>query len=162
MVTDREFRSDLYYRLKVFPIEVPPLRELSEDIPMLVRYFTQRYAEQMKKPITNIAAETMTTLCRYAWPGNVRELENLMERSVILSPGPSPEVPLGELKSRDNPTSIVNTLEETARGHILRALEECDWMVGGPSGAAVKLGMKRTTLQSRMQKLGISQPKATP
>jgi formate hydrogenlyase transcriptional activator len=162
MVTNREFRSDLYYRLKVFPIVVPPLRERSEDVPMLVRYFTHRYAQQMKKPIMNIAAETMTTLCRYAWPGNVRELENLMERSVILSPGPNLEVPLGELKPRHNPTSILSTLEETERGHILRALEDCNWMVGGPSGAAVKLGMKRTTLQSRIQKLGISQPKATP
>src|SRR5262249_47774930 len=130
-------------------------------IPMLVRYFTQRYAKQMKKPITNIAAETMTTLCRYAWPGNVRELENLMERSVILSSGPDLEVPIGELESRHNPRSIVNTLEEVERGHILRALEECNWMVGGPSGAAVKLGIKRTTLQSRMQKLRISQPKGT-
>jgi len=162
MVTDGEFRSDLYYRLKVFPIVVPPLRERSEDIPMLVRYFTQRYAQQMKKSVTNIATETMTTLCQYAWPGNVRELENLMERSVILSSGPNLEVPLGELKSRNNPTSILNTLAETERGHIIRALEACNWMVGGPSGAAMKLGMKRTTLQSRMQKLGISQPKASP
>ena len=162
MVTDGEFRSDLYYRLKVFPIVVPPLRERSEDIPMLVRYFTQRYAQQMKKSVTNIATETMTTLCRYTWPGNVRELENLMERSVILSSGPNLEVPLGELKSRNNPTSILNTLAETERGHIIRALEACNWMVGGPSGAAMKLGMKRTTLQSRMQKLGISQPKASP
>jgi formate hydrogenlyase transcriptional activator len=89
----------------------------------------------MKRPITNIAAETMTTLCQYAWPGNARELENLIERSVILSSGPNLEVPLGELKSRDNPTSIVNTLEEAERGHILRALEECNWIVGGPSGA---------------------------
>jgi len=157
MVADKQFRSDLYYRLNVFPITVPSLRERPEDIPLLVRYFAQKYARQMNKRIETIPAETMTTLSRYHWPGNIRELENLIERSVILSQGPNLRVPLGELKV--TATTVPDggaTLEAAERKHILRALREANGVIGGPSGAAARLGMKRTTLQSKMQKLGIS------
>jgi formate hydrogenlyase transcriptional activator len=158
MVTDRGFRSDLYYRLSVFPIAVPPLRERVEDIPQLVRYFTERHARQYNKPITSIPAETMAALCRYPWPGNVREMENLIERSVILSQGLTLEVPLGELKPVNGTAADAATLEDFEREHILRALNESHWVIAGPSGAAAKLGMKRTSLQHRMQKLGIARP----
>jgi transcriptional regulator with GAF, ATPase, and Fis domain len=158
MIEDREFRSDLYYRLKVFPIIVPPLRERIEDIPILVRHFTEHHARRCKRSITNISAETMTALCRYHWPGNIRELENLIERSVILSQGPSLEVPLGELKHTDAKTAVGPTFEDIQRQHILHALDECNWVIAGPSGAALKLGMKRTSLQYKMQKFGITRP----
>lgn len=157
MVADKRFRNDLYYRLNVFPITVPPLRERPEDIPLLVRYFAQQYARQMKKKIETIPAETMTALSRYHWPGNIRELENLIERSVILSQGPDLHVPVGEFKKQTTPASDGEaTLEAAERKHILRALRETNWVIGGPSGAAARLGMKRTTLQSKIQKLGIS------
>jgi formate hydrogenlyase transcriptional activator len=159
MVADREFRSDLYYRLNVFPIVVPPLRERAQDIPHLVRYFTARHARQYNKPITGIDEETMATLCRYPWPGNVRELENLIERSVILSQGPALEVPLGGLKPVAGTAAGASTLEDCEREHILRVLNHCNWVIAGPSGAAAKLGMKRTSLQYRMQKLGITRPR---
>ena len=158
MVADRGFRSDLYYRLNVFPIVIPPLRERVEDIPQLVRYFAERHARQYNKPITSIPAETMATLCRYPWPGNVRELENFIERSVILSQGSTLEVPLGELKPLSTKAAYGTTLKDFEREHILHALHECHWVIAGPSGAAAKLGMKRTSLQHRMQKLGISRP----
>lgn len=157
MIADKQFRSDLYYRLNVFPITAPPLRERSEDIPLLVRYFAQQYARRMNKRIETIPTETMTALSQYHWPGNIRELENLIERSVILSQGPDLHVPTGELKA---PTTAASdgeaTLEAAERKHILRALQETHWVVGGSSGAAARLGMKRTTLQSRMRKLGIA------
>jgi len=157
MVTDKQFRSDLYYRLNVFPITAPPLRERPEDIPLLVRYFAQKYARLMNKGIETIPTGAMTALAKYHWPGNIRELENLIERSVILSQGPDLRVPLGELEA---PTvtvpNEVATLETAERGHILRVLRETNWVIGGLSGAAARLGMKRTTLQSKMQKLGIS------
>jgi formate hydrogenlyase transcriptional activator len=157
MVADKQFRSDLYYRLNVFPITVPPLRERPEDIPLLVRYFAQQYARQMKKKIETISAETMTSFSKYHWPGNIRELENLIERSVILSQGPVLRVSLGELKMQTTLASDGEaTLEAAERKHILRALRETNWVIGGPSGAAARLGMKRTTLQSKIQKLGIS------
>jgi formate hydrogenlyase transcriptional activator len=157
MVADRAFRTDLYYRLHVFPITVPPLRERPEDIPLLVRYFAQHYARRMGKPIETIPAETLTTLCHYFWPGNIRELENLIERSVILSQGPELRVPLVELKAQATAASHgMATLEAAEREHILRALQEAHGVIGGPTGAAASLGMKRTTLQSRMKKLGIS------
>jgi formate hydrogenlyase transcriptional activator len=159
MVADKEFRNDLYYRLNVFPITLPPLRERSEDIPLLVRYFAQQYAQRMNKRIESIPTETMAALSRYHWPGNIRELENLIERSVILSQGPDLRVSLGELKV---PATTVSdgaaTLEAAERKHILHALREADWVIGGPSGAAARLGMKRTTLQSKMRKLDISRP----
>jgi transcriptional regulator with GAF, ATPase, and Fis domain len=158
MVEDREFRSDLYYRLKVFPIMVPPLRERIEDIPILVEHFTKHHARHCRRSITSISPATMAALCRYHWPGNIRELENLIERSVILSQGRSLEVPLGELKPTDAKTAVGPTLEDIQRQHILRALEECNWVIAGPAGAALKLGMKRTSFQYKMQKLGIIRP----
>ncbi len=159
MVADKQFRNDLYYRLNVFPIVSPPLRGRQEDIPQLVRYFAQKFARRMNKHIETIPTDTMTALSRYHWPGNVRELENLIERAVILSQGTELHVPLPELKATAiEGTSFVTTLEAAEREHIVRALQAAKWIIGGPSGAAVKLGMKRTTLQSRMQKLGISRP----
>ena len=156
MVADREFRSDLFYRLNVFPLIAPPLRERREDIPTLVRYFAQKYAHRMNKRIETIPAETLDLLTRYHWPGNVRELENLIERAVILSPGPVLQAPLAELKpqAETSPRGIA-TLEAAEREHILRALRETHWVLGGTHGAAARLGLKRTTLQSRMRKLGI-------
>jgi len=157
MAADRQFRSDLYYRLNVFPITAPPLRERPEDIPLLVRYFTQKYARRMNKRIETVPTDTMAALSLYHWPGNIRELENLIERSVILSRGPDLHVPLGELKAQ--PTAASNgatTLEAAEREHILRVLSETNWVIGGSSGAAARLGMKRTTLQSKMRKLEIS------
>jgi formate hydrogenlyase transcriptional activator len=155
MITDREFRSDLYYRLSVFPIQVPPLRERAEDIPRLVRYFTQKYGRQMNKRIESIPHETMEALSHYGWPGNVRELENLIERAVILTRGMSLQVPLAELRGGSMETPAPVTLAEAERDHIRRVLEQANWVVGGPNGAAARLGMKRTTLQSKMKKLGI-------
>ena len=157
MVGEKHFRSDLYYRLNVFPLSVPPLRDRPEDIPLLVRYFTQQFSRRMNKQIETIPVETMAGLSRYHWPGNVRELENLIERAVILSQGAELHVPLAELKTPATPGfEAVSTLEAAEREHIVRALREAHWVIGGPSGAAVKLGMKRTTLQSKMRKLGIS------
>jgi formate hydrogenlyase transcriptional activator len=157
MVADRKYRSDLYYRLNVFPITIPPLRERREDIPALTRFFTQKYARRLKKQITAIPSEVMAALTRYAWPGNVRELEHFIERAVILTRGSDLEVSLTELKSSEPvATTELATLHDAERTHILRVLEETKWVIGGPNGAAARLGMKRTTLQSRMQKLGIS------
>jgi formate hydrogenlyase transcriptional activator len=162
MVAEKRFRSDLYYRLNVFPIQMPPLRDRSEDIPLLVRYFAQKHARVMKKNIDSVPADAMVALAKYYWPGNVRELENLIERSVILSPGPDLRVPLAELKASAAaapPTNGATTLEDAEREHILRTLKETHWTIGGPAGAAARLGMKRTTLQSRMKHLGISRAK---
>jgi len=159
MVSDHQFRSDLYYRLNVFPILIPPLRERTDDIPILVRFFAQVYARRMNKQMETIPAETMDALVRYPWPGNVRELQNLIERAVILSPGSVLRVSLADLKPpAEGSSESVSTLEEAERRHILRALEESRWVIGGAGGAATRLGMKRTTLQSRMAKLGISRP----
>jgi formate hydrogenlyase transcriptional activator len=159
MVEEQKFRSDLYYRLKVFPITLPPLRERVEDIPALVRHFAQKFALRMKKRIETIPAEAMKALQAYAWPGNVRELENFIERAVILTSGSDLRAPLSELKSL-SPSSngSPKTLEDAEREHILKALREAKWTIGGSGGAAAKLGMKRTTLQSKMQKLGIMRP----
>ena len=157
MVTDKQFRSDLYYRFNVFPITAPSLRARPEDIPLLVRYFAQKYARLMSKRIETIPAGAMTALAKYHWPGNIRELENLIERSVILSQGPDLHVPLGELKApATSAHNGVATLEAAEREHIQRVLRETKWVIGGPSGAATRLGMKRTTLQSKIRKLGIS------
>ncbi len=155
MVEEDLFRRDLYYRLNVFPILIPPLRERSEDIPLLVRYFVQKYARLMDRRIETISAEEMDALTRYHWPGNVRELENLIERAVILSPGPELRVPVAELKQpSEAPANL--TLQAAEREHMVRVLRETNWVVGGPRGAATRLGLKRTTLQSKMRKLGIS------
>ena len=155
MVAKRVFRSDLYYRLRVFPIHMPPLRERQEDIPALVRYFVQKYARRMNRNLETIPAETLDLLVRYAWPGNIRELENLIERAVIVSPGSTLRVPMGELKPPSEPRADALTLRAAEKEHILRALEATNWVLAGPHGAAARLGMKRTTLQSKMRKLGI-------
>lgn len=150
MVEGKLFRSDLYYRLNVFPVVSPSLRDRSGDIPLLVRYFTHRLSRQMEKRVERIPSDTMNALCQYPWPGNVRELENFIERAVILSQGTDLSIPLGELKTtvRDEPHPVT-TLQAAERDHILRALEKTNWVIAGPSGAATLLGMKRSTLQSK-------------
>jgi formate hydrogenlyase transcriptional activator len=164
MVASREFRSDLYYRLNVFPIVSPPLRDRHDDVARLVRHFTQKFAKRMNKPILTIPSDTMRALSDYHWPGNIRELENFVERAVILSRGSNLDAPLGELKPRSGVERVadeakpLSTLEDAERDHIRRALQEANWLVGGSAGAAAKLGMKRTTLQSKMAKLGIARP----
>jgi formate hydrogenlyase transcriptional activator len=153
-VADKEFRSDLYYRLHVFPIRLPSLRERTKDIPLLVRYFVRKFARRLNKQIENIPSEAMTALTSWRWPGNVRELENFIERSVILTDGPTLRAPLAELIVRGAQSE--STLESMEREHILRVLRETGGVISGVHGAAVRLGMKRTTLQSRMQKMGIT------
>jgi formate hydrogenlyase transcriptional activator len=158
MVEQQKFRSDLFYRLNVFPVQVPPLRDRQEDIPLLVRHFAQQYARRMNKSIDTIPSESMNVLTQYHWPGNIRELQNLMERAVILSAGPVLKVPLTDLHNRPPRASAskkIGTLEDVERRHITDALEATNGVVGGPKGAAALLGMKRTTLQWRMDKLGI-------
>jgi formate hydrogenlyase transcriptional activator len=160
MVAERQFRSDLFYRLNVFPLTLPPLRERREDIPPLVSYFVQQHARRLKRTIESIPAEAMAALTRYPWPGNVRELENFIERSVLLSPGPVLRVAVDDLQTPlDLLDSPATTLADAEREHILAALNQTNWVIGGSSGAAARLGMKRTTLISRMQKLGISRPR---
>jgi formate hydrogenlyase transcriptional activator len=182
LVADRSFRSDLYYRLNVFPIHVPPLRERPEDVPLLVRYFVQKFSRRLNKNVQFIPAAAMDALTQYSWPGNIRELENLIERAVLLSPGRELRVPLSQLDSAPlqspgaagnssspspsftspissaSSTPPISTLEEADREHILRALRQTKWRVSGPRGAAALLGMKRTTLQARMRKLNIQRP----
>jgi formate hydrogenlyase transcriptional activator len=158
LVDEGKFRADLFYRLNVFPVRVPPLRDRREDIPMLVRHFAEQFGRRMKKRIETIAPDTMDALTRYDWPGNIRELQNLIERAVILSPGPTLNVPLSALQARvpaPARAGEVGTLEESDRRHILAALEASNWVVSGPNGAAARLGLKRSTLQFRMRKLGI-------
>jgi formate hydrogenlyase transcriptional activator len=159
MVAARTFRSDLYYRLRVFPILMPPLRERQGDIPSLVRYFVEKHARRMNRKVETIPAETLEQLVHYPWPGNIRELENLIERAVIVSPGPVLRVPLGELRSSTETVGESQTLRAAEREHILKALETTKWVLAGPRGAAARLGMKRTTLQSKMRKLGIEKQK---
>ncbi len=155
MVAQREFRSDLFYRLNVFPITVPPLRERSSDIPLLVRYFVERHAAEQGKHITRIPADSMKALVNCSWPGNIRELENFLERAVILSQEPVLTIPVAEL-SGEVAGQPLKTLEESERDHILRALRAARGVIAGPQGAAARLGLKRTTLNSRLRKLGIS------
>ena len=157
MVEDGQFRSDLFYRLHAFPVCVPPLRERTEDIAILVRYFVDKYARQMKRRIETIPSQAMEAFANYSWPGNVRELQTFIERAVILSPGTILTPPLDELneKSAQQPNSQLSTLEEAERAHFLRAIREANWVIGGPSGAAARLGMKRTTLAYRIRKLNI-------
>jgi len=161
MVKQGTFREDLYYRLKVFPIQVPALRQRTEDIPKLVSHFTALYARRMNKSINEVPPETMETLVRYRWPGNVRELQNFVERAVILSPHTILRAPISELvpfSSHQESNAPMNGLAEVERDHILRALEASDWIIGGRNGAAERLGMKRTSLVYRMKKLRISRP----
>ena len=156
MVENREFRSDLYYRLKVFPVIMPPLRDRTADIPVLVKYFVDQHSRRMNRRIEMIAPEVMRTLIKWHWPGNVRELENLIERSVILSPGPELRVPLSELNLDSAPDSGSEEHLHTAeREHILRILRETKGLISGPAGAAKRLGLKRTTLNSKIKKLSI-------
>jgi formate hydrogenlyase transcriptional activator len=146
MVDEGRFRGDLYYRLHVFPLEVPPLRERKEDIPLLVRYFTQKYAKRMNRPIESIPSAAIEALTNYDWPGNIRELQNVIERSVILSPGRVLQIAIPEITKSPAPA------HGSAR---LEALRESDGKVAGPNGAAARLGLQRTTLQSRMKKLNV-------
>ena len=156
-VAEREFRSDLYYRLNVFPIRMPALRERGKDVQLLVRYFVQKYSRRMNKQIENIPVETMNALAAWEWPGNVRELENFIERSVILTEGSTLNVPLAELRPSDYENSQNDgTLESLERELIVRVLRETGGVIAGPRGAAARLGLKRTTLQSRMLKMGLS------
>ena len=154
-VTRHEFRNDLYYRLKVFPVTVPPLRDRATDIPLLVRYFVQKFSNRMHKRIDEVSPEVMRVLTRWHWPGNVRELENFVERAVILTRGSSLQAPLAELQENAI-TEPENTMDSVTREHILKVLRECRGVVGGSQGAAAKLGLNRSTLNSRMRKLGIS------
>ena len=183
LVVERAFRSDLYYRLNVFPIHIPALRERPEDVPLLVRYFVQKFSRRLNKSVAYVPADAMEALAGYSWPGNIRELENFIERAVLLSPGKELRVPVSELKSMDvaNPAGSsaagadsssssaflnsssfsspsISTLEDAERQHILRALRQTEWRIAGPKGAAAILDMKRTTLQARMRKLGIRRP----
>ncbi|MRR36676.1 sigma-54-dependent Fis family transcriptional regulator, partial [bacterium] len=153
MMGDKLFRSDLYYRLKVFPITTPPLRDHPEDIPILARHFTHKYSREMGKQIDKIPADTMKALAAWPWPGNVRELENFIERSVILSRGPSLRAPLAEIRASASAPAGDSTLEHIEREHVIRMLRESDGVV---SKAATRLGMPRTTLNALMRKLGIS------
>jgi len=169
MVSEQKFRSDLFFRLNVFPVNVPPLRERQGDIPLLVRHFTQQFSRRMKKALDAIPSAAMDALCRYHWPGNIRELQNVIERAVIISTGPALTVDVSDLKfpkagpPAEKATSTNSTngalhdfLEETERQQILEALKQSNWVVAGPHGAAAHLGMKRSTLQLRMHKLGIA------
>jgi len=163
MVAEKKFRSDLYYRLNVFPITLPSLRERVEDISLLVHFFAQRFAQQMKKPIKTIPSATIAQLTAYSWPGNIRELQNLIERAVILSRGSVLEVPLAELMATANGVLASRTgpvqLEAVEREHIIKILRETGWVIGGKAGAAARLGLNRTTLNNRMRKLGITRPR---
>ena len=168
MVANREFRSDLYYRLNVFPLRLPALRERPEDIALLVRHFVDACAKRMNKPVERVPQEALEVLLGHAWPGNVRELQNFIERAVILSPGKVLRPPLAELKaamagpaaSSAAALAGVTTLKDAERQHIVQALTESNWVIGGPKGAAARLGLQRTTLISKMQRLGVARAEA--
>jgi formate hydrogenlyase transcriptional activator len=175
MVSQHKFRSDLFFRLNVFPVHVPPLRERQGDIPLLVRHFAQQFSRRMNKVIDTIPSAALDALCRYPWPGNIRELQNVIERAVIISKGPALGVDITDLKlpktgsGEQKPVSpksqnnaLHGVLEETERRYILDALNQCNWVVAGPNGAAALLGMKRSTLQKRMHKLAISRQLSSP
>ena len=160
MVQERKFRAALYYRLNVFPIALPPLRERMEDIPLLVRHFMEKFARRMKKDLDYIPDEVMEILRHHDWPGNIRELQNFIERAVIMCSGPDLRLPPGELKhlvKQNNTPSAVRTLADAERDHILHTLRQVSGVVGGSAGAAARLGIPRTTLLYRMRKLGIAQ-----
>ncbi|HZV90072.1 MAG TPA: sigma 54-interacting transcriptional regulator, partial [Candidatus Binatus sp.] len=174
MVSEQKFRSDLFFRLNVFPVHVPPLRERDGDIPLLVRHFAQQFSRRMNKVMETIPSATMDALCRYHWPGNIRELQNVIERAVIISTGPALSVDVSDLKlpiaghvlegtaTPKSPTNgaLHDVLEQSERQQILKALERSNWVVAGPNGAAAHLGMKRSTLQQRIRKLGITRRSA--
>jgi formate hydrogenlyase transcriptional activator len=168
MVEEQKFRSDLFFRLNVFPIQAPSLRERREDIPLLVRHFAEEFSRRLNRKIETVSSETMNALCQYAWPGNIRELQNVIERAIILSSGPSLKVPLSELQSHTTPVSeegssgstrrrrVRSILAEVDRDQVIQALQEAGGRVGGRDGAAARLGLKRTTFITRMKKLGIT------
>jgi formate hydrogenlyase transcriptional activator len=160
MVHENKFRADLYFRLHVFPLDVPPLRERREDIPLLTRYFAQKYAQRLDRKIERIPSQALEALTRYEWPGNIRELQNVIERSVILSNGPELRVTMPELRGISSAVRLSGRTSGASgageRDRILEALKEADGQVGGPNGAAARLGLKRTTLQSRMRKYNIA------
>jgi formate hydrogenlyase transcriptional activator len=158
MVEQGQFRADLYYRLNVFPVHIPPLRERRDDIPILVRYFVDKYAKAMNRRIERIPESVMDTLARYSWPGNIRELQNFIERAVILSEGPALRPPVGELREGKGKGSSGATLREVEKKHVLQVLKETEWVLGGSRGAAARLGIPRTTLIYRMRRLGIERP----
>jgi formate hydrogenlyase transcriptional activator len=169
LVAERAFRSDLFYRLNVFPIQIPALRERRSDIPLLVRYFVQTFSRKLNKTVEYVPADAMQALTNYQWPGNIRELENMIERAVLLSPGKELRIPVSELVSTgaafstlpataEPVNATLSTLQDVERQHILRALRETSWRIAGWKGAAALLGLKRTTLQARMRKLGIRRP----
>ncbi len=161
MVERKEFRADLYYRLGVFPISLPPLRDRREDIPALARHFVAKYSASMNKIVEDIAPETMDAMIAYDWPGNIRQLQNFIEHGVIVSEGPTFQPPLSQLRyqkhnlTRNSPPKNVKTLEDATRDHVLQALEDSKWVVGGRHGAAARLGIARTTLLAKMRRLGI-------
>ena len=156
MVTERRFRMDLYYRLNVFPVILPPLRERAEDIPLLVAHFVRTFAERQGKSIEQIPDDVMTAIESYNWPGNIRQLQNFIERSVVLTRGTELRAPIAELTNRELPDDNVRTLADAERAHIIATLRETNWVVGGRNGASVRLGLNRTTLIAKMRKLGIS------
>ena len=169
MVGEQKFRSDLFYRLNVFPVHVPSLLERHSDIPLLDRHFAQQFSKRMNKVIDTMPTATMDALCRYHWPGNIRELQNVIERAMITSAGPVLNVDVADLKLSNSTTGVEKAipaqstngglqaiLEETEREQILKALEHCKWIVAGPHGAAAQLQLNRSTLQIRMRKLGIA------
>jgi formate hydrogenlyase transcriptional activator len=174
MVSEQKFRSDLFFRLNVFPVHVPPLRERQGDIPLLVRHFTQQFSRRMKKTIETIPSAAMDALSRYHWPGNIRELQNVIERAVIISAGPALSIDVSDLKfpttshsegraitaSPQSNSALRDVLEDTERQQIIKALKQSNWVVAGPSGAAARLGINRSTLQVRIRKLGISSSSA--
>ncbi len=161
MVESKEFRADLYYRLSVFPIALPPLRDRPEDIPALVRHFIAKYAGRMNKIVEDVPPETMRAMVAYHWPGNIRQLQNFVEHGVIVSRGPLFQPPLSQLRppkessAGDDKTTGGKTLEDATRDHVLQTLEATKWVVGGRHGAAARLGIARTTLIAKMRRLGI-------
>jgi formate hydrogenlyase transcriptional activator len=156
MVSERRFRMDLYYRLNVFPITIPPLRERQEDIPLLVAHFVRTFAERQGKTIEHIPGDVMTAIENYHWPGNIRELQNFIERSVVLTRGTELRAPVAELRIKKLLDTGTHTLADAERAHITSTLRETNWVVGGRNGAAARLGLNRTTLIAKMRKLGIS------
>jgi formate hydrogenlyase transcriptional activator len=158
MVDAKRFRADLFYRLNVFPIQIPPLRDRPEDIPLLVTHFAHDCARRMHRTINRIPSATLEALVRYSWPGNIRELQNLIERAAILSAGDVLQVPESEIDDASMKSGSQQTLEEAERAHILATLKKTRWTLSGPRGAAHRLGLKRSTLQFRMKKLGIERP----
>src|SRR5262249_24962445 len=160
MIEEKTFRADLYYRVSVFPIELPPLRDRLEDIPQLVWHFVARYGERMNKILRTIPPEAMEAMLSYEWPGNIRELQNFVERGVIVSRGPVFEPHLEHLRTqRARPGKEERTLEDFTRSHILQTLKEVNWVIGGPNGAASRLGIPRTTRIAKMRRLGIDSPR---